>query len=80
MSEKSKLDLLIEQFGFEKTKTSRRNPIETKTIIIDGQEVEVKIYATPERKATTMKSNERRQNRSGYRERIGGVAEEPEVI
>ena len=62
-----KLDLLIEQFGLE-TKTDKRKPVDTKQIIIDGQEVTVNVYATANnRKPITMKSFETRQYRSGYK-------------
>ena len=68
----SKLDLLIEQLGLEKKKETIRDHVDIKLVEINGELVEVKIYASPERKVSHMKTNERRQNRSGYRERIGG--------
>ena len=68
----NKLDLLIEQFGFEKEKETIRDYVDIKLIEINGQMVEVKVYAEPTRKQSHMRINERRQNRSGHRERIGG--------
>lgn len=66
-----KIDLLIEQFGLEKTTSKKEKLIvEVKQVMIDGHMVEVKVYESPAFKEVTMKSNERRQNRSGHRERI----------